>query len=847
MSFRKRRPGESSDACSSVPFDFHLATLDLYLTKTSRLLSRLDEAGAADRFLTLLHEFRRLPSPTRKSPTSDDVNAVLPAPEAPLGPALFVDRDSVTPRKPIYGNGSTRFGPTQHVTLDGFPGDFIGKYFNYTNDSERKSVKCTAVIERSARLDHPCLAPIVCASLPSPGHGPLFVTRFYEKEHLQAILRTPPETFWVTSTMKAMFVCDLACGIAYLHSQGLVHAELKPCKLLIDSHFHLHINGFVVNLLEQEQVIRTERVGLTHYLAPERFQGPLPRDFGHQCKLDIFALGLLFYECFGDVDWASKFGMARSSSIAETEIRPALPSGIHKRFGNLIKKCWSKDPDERPTIQEVLAEMGAMEFRFMADVDTAAVMSRARALDPTGVIAALPPPVAPPSFEAFGPGDANSRIPVTDDTNTLIAYYLSCPGTLRVSIYDEWTSFQTETPVVPTENRPAEWWTRFAGFISAVCEELGQRLPPSLAGICYHCYGLIDDAVNHRGSDLLTVVGGVIRTLVHTFDPEAPAPQVAEPVPMVVPRVHLLPCECDIFRRAKIGPRLSAGRLGEVCHAVVDSTPGPKELAVSYYEWDTSGDDPTDLLRDTIAAFGPIDHACVADLLYYQLPRPSEFLMMANEYFPGGSVKAILDRVRAQEIVEFWTPEIQVLAVCGIASALNDMHGHNLCHGNLKLESIFLDAAYCPRITGHLGFALERRWVIVSHEVQAPACVAPELYEFDDEAFDLHDLGCVGRVQNADVYAFGLVAYEILTGKPVFSTELSAADLRRQTASRDRPPIPANINRDFARIIERSWDADRTKRPSIGDIWNSLNTVDFALLAGIDPVAVKERVLALCQ
>jgi serine/threonine protein kinase len=296
-----------------------------------------------------------------------------------------------------------------------------------------------------------------------------------------------------------------------------------------------------------------------------------------------------------------------------------------------------------------------------------------------------------------------------------------------------------------------------------------------------------------------------------------------------------------------MGRQISAGRLGDVFHAVLDSTAGPQELVISYNEWDTTSDDALDKFNDTIAAFGAIDHPCLVDLIYYQLPGVNESLQLANEYFPGGSLQAVLDRVRAQEVLEFWTPATQVLAVCGIASALNYLHAQNLFHGNLKLESIFLDSACRPRITGTLGFALERGWVIVAHEVQSPSCVAPELYEFDDESFDLHDPGCVTRVQTADVYAFGLVAFELLTGRSVFARDMSAAELRRRTASRDRPSIPSSINRDFARIIERCWDADGSRRPAMAEIWNVLSALDFAVLAGIDPVTMKERVMALCQ
>jgi serine/threonine protein kinase len=255
----------------------------------------------------------------------------------------------------------------------------------------------------------------------------------------------------------------------------------------------------------------------------------------------------------------------------------------------------------------------------------------------------------------------------------------------------------------------------------------------------------------------------------------------------------------------------------------------------------------SDLLTDIVGTFGIVDHPCLADLLYYQFPVDNRYLLMAREYFPVGSLKAVFERTQSHEMVEFWTPENQVRVLCGIASALAKLHSENLFHGNLTPENILLDDSYRPRIAGFMDFSLEQKRLIVAHEVQSPRYAAPEVYEFDKQGFDLHNQGCVAEIQRMDAYAFGMIAYEILTGKSVFASELSPVEVRCNAGSRDRPSIPHHINRQFAAIIERCWDSQKPKRPTLSQIWNVLDSLDFAPIAGLDPKAMRTRVIAMCQ
>jgi serine/threonine protein kinase len=89
-----------------------------------------------------------------------------------------------------------------------------------------------------------------------------------------------------------------------------------------------------------------------------------------------------------------------------------------------------------------------------------------------------------------------------------------------------------------------------------------------------------------------------------------------------------------------------------------------------------------------------------------------------------------------------------------------------------------------------------------------------------------------------DVYSFGLMAYEILTGKPVFPTTMSAATTMRRAMSAkasDRPVIPDNCPPVLRELITRSWNATASKRPTVEALVKSVrdNSGQFQQFPGV--------------
>lgn len=81
-------------------------------------------------------------------------------------------------------------------------------------------------------------------------------------------------------------------AISYLHSLGLAHRDIKPENLLLDSNRKIKVCDFGGAAKIEEGKERNTFFGTYEYMAPEVIEGS-----NYNCSVDIWALGILLYEC----------------------------------------------------------------------------------------------------------------------------------------------------------------------------------------------------------------------------------------------------------------------------------------------------------------------------------------------------------------------------------------------------------------------------------------------------------------------------------------------------------------------------------------------------------------------
>ncbi|EXL66588.1 AGC/YANK protein kinase [Fusarium oxysporum f. sp. conglutinans race 2 54008] len=88
------------------------------------------------------------------------------------------------------------------------------------------------------------------------------------------------------------WIAELGCALRYIHSQNIIHRDIKPDNVLLDADGHLHLTDF--NVAKDVVVGKTlmSKSGTLAYLAPEVYTGK-----GYDVRADWWSLGVLFYEC----------------------------------------------------------------------------------------------------------------------------------------------------------------------------------------------------------------------------------------------------------------------------------------------------------------------------------------------------------------------------------------------------------------------------------------------------------------------------------------------------------------------------------------------------------------------
>jgi serine/threonine protein kinase len=215
----------------------------------------------------------------------------------------------------------------------------------------------------------------------------------------------------------------------------------------------------------------------------------------------------------------------------------------------------------------------------------------------------------------------------------------------------------------------------------------------------------------------------------------------------------------------------------------------------------------------------------VLRIVGYSLLTHSKPAQIGTKFAANGSLRDALDRSPRPTFLD--ETGIAIIVV-GIVVGMRFIHGRGILHRDLKPANILLDEHGYPQI-GDLGSSrLGDLGLTMTAQVGTPLYMAPETYDDCD------------YTQAVDVYAFGLMLYELIVGQPAFPPTISRNVLYRKVVTGERPQLPATLDDAVRETISRNWAVSPAGRDSFEDIFDRLAAIDFKVTPGVDTTRVSE-------
>lgn len=143
---------------------------------------------------------------------------------------------------------------------------------------------------------------------------------------------------------KLFIARHIASALAYVHSKGIIHRDVKPDNIRIGAGKVKLVDFGIAKTEELSLTGIGFTVGTPYYMAPEQIRGHKPTP-----QMDIYGFGILLYELFtGTRPFEGQTVDEIFDRILHQPIDIAPLSLVPAQMRNLITICTEKDPTKRP-------------------------------------------------------------------------------------------------------------------------------------------------------------------------------------------------------------------------------------------------------------------------------------------------------------------------------------------------------------------------------------------------------------------------------------------------------------------------------------------------------------------
>lgn len=153
------------------------------------------------------------------------------------------------------------------------------------------------------------------------------------------------------------YILQLCEGIKFAHDRKIIHRDIKPENILVNESGNLVLADFgIAHFDDTKLTITKDWLGNKGYAAPEQLIYGNIKNVNVAC--DIYAVGTIINELF------TKEKPSGSQFVTISDVKPTLYP-----LDRLIYQCRSQNPEERPSIDEIILEIRLIKGKLQDSLE----------------------------------------------------------------------------------------------------------------------------------------------------------------------------------------------------------------------------------------------------------------------------------------------------------------------------------------------------------------------------------------------------------------------------------------------------------------------------------------------
>ncbi|RZC37328.1 mitogen-activated protein kinase kinase kinase 13, partial [Asbolus verrucosus] len=171
----------------------------------------------------------------------------------------------------------------------------------------------------------------------------------------------------VTTSRVVSWAKQITSGMHYLHSQKIIHRDLKSPNVLIGEEEIIKISDFGTSRTWNGVSEKMSFAGTVAWMAPEAI-----KELECSEKVDIWSFGVVLWELLTcEVPYDGMEQSAIMYMVGCGKLRPPIPKTCPDGFRLIMEMCWKLNPKERPSFKLILNHLQIASVEILGKYEDA--------------------------------------------------------------------------------------------------------------------------------------------------------------------------------------------------------------------------------------------------------------------------------------------------------------------------------------------------------------------------------------------------------------------------------------------------------------------------------------------